>query len=76
VLEGERHRVILKILQERFVVSVTELIDLLDSSEATVRGGAKSLAPGHRTRLVGMPIETGRGIGAPHMRAIARVAAC
>jgi len=91
VLEAERHRVILKLLQERSVVSVTELVDLLDSSEATVRrdinalaeagqihrvrGGAESLAPRHETHLVGMPFEMSRGIGAPQKRAIARVAA-
>jgi DeoR family transcriptional regulator, ulaG and ulaABCDEF operon transcriptional repressor len=91
MLEAERHRVILKLLQERSVVSVTDLVDLLDSSEATVRrdinamaeakqirrvrGGAESLTPRHETHLVGMPFEMSRGIGAPQKRAIARVAA-
>jgi DeoR family transcriptional regulator, ulaG and ulaABCDEF operon transcriptional repressor len=91
MLEAERHRVILKLLQERSVVSVAEFVDLLDSSEATVRrdinalseagalhrvrGGAESLTPRHETHLVGMPFEMSRSIGAPQKRAIARVAA-
>ena len=91
MLEAERHRVILKLVQERSVVSVREMVDLLDSSEATVRrdinalaeaakirrirGGAESLTPRHETHLVGMPFEMSRGIGAPQKRAIARVAA-
>jgi DeoR family ulaG and ulaABCDEF operon transcriptional repressor len=91
MLEAERHRVILKLVQERSVVSVTELVDLLDSSEATVRrdinalsesgqirrvrGGAESLTPRHETHLAGMPFEMSRGIGAPQKRAIARCAA-
>jgi DeoR family transcriptional regulator, ulaG and ulaABCDEF operon transcriptional repressor len=91
MLEVERHRVILKLLRERSVVSVTDLVDLLDSSEATVRrdinamaeagqirrvrGGAESLTPRHETHLVGMPFEMSRGMGAPQKRAIARAAA-
>ncbi len=91
MLEAERHRVILKLLQERSILSVTELVDLLDSSEATVRrdigtmaamghirrvrGGAEALTPRHETHLAGMPFEMSRGIGAPEKRAIARCAA-
>jgi DeoR family transcriptional regulator, ulaG and ulaABCDEF operon transcriptional repressor len=91
MLEAERHRVIVKLLRERSIVSVLDLVDLLDASEATVRrdinaladagqiqrvrGGAESLTPRHETHLVGMPFEMSRGIGAPQKRAIARIAA-
>jgi len=91
VLEAERHRVILKLVQERSVVSVNDLVELLDSSEATVRrdinaladsgqirrvrGGAESLTPRHETHLAGMPFEMSRSICAPQKRAIARCAA-
>jgi DeoR family ulaG and ulaABCDEF operon transcriptional repressor len=66
-------------------------VDLLDSSEATVRrdinclaelgqirrvrGGAESLTPRHETHLIGMPFEMSRAIAAPQKRAIARCAA-
>lgn len=90
MLEAERHRVILKLLQERSVVGVTTLVEMLGASEATVRrdinalaelemlrrirGGAQSISPTHQGHLVGMPFEFSRDIGAPQKRAIARAA--
>jgi DeoR family ulaG and ulaABCDEF operon transcriptional repressor len=38
MLERERHGLILKLVNERSIVSVGELAGLLDASEATIRG--------------------------------------
>lgn len=91
VLERERHRLILKLTEERAVVSVAELVELLDASEATVRrdigamsdrgeirrvrGGAEALTPRHRPHLVGTPLALSQGMQADQKRAIARAAA-
>jgi len=91
MLEAERHRVILKLVQERSVVSVGELVEIMGASEATVRrdinalaeqgrirrirGGAEALTPRHEAHLVGMPFELSQGIGVQEKRAIARAAA-
>ena len=61
--EKERHRIILSAVQDKPVVTVQELVDLTDSSEATirrdiaalhlqkklrrVRGGAEAITPPH-----------------------------
>ncbi len=67
VLERERHRIIRNLVEDRSVVSVTELVELLVASEATirrdiaamadrgelrrVRGGAEALRPRHQAHL-------------------------
>ena len=91
MLEAERHRLILKLIQERSVVSVSDLVEILGSSEATVRrdvnaladagrvrrihGGAESLTPRHEAHLTGVPFEMSRSVAGPQKRAIARAAA-
>lgn len=91
MLEAERHRLITKLLHERSVVSVGELVELLEASEATVRrdinalaergeirrirGGAEALTPRHLTHLVGVPFALNLGLGAAEKRAIGRAAA-
>jgi DeoR family transcriptional regulator, ulaG and ulaABCDEF operon transcriptional repressor len=91
MLEAERHRLILKLLRERSVAAVSDLVELLDASEATVRrdinalaeqgqirrirGGAEALTPRHEAHLVGVPFALSRGLGSAQKRAIARAAA-
>jgi DeoR family ulaG and ulaABCDEF operon transcriptional repressor len=91
VLERERQRLILKTAEERSVVSVTDLCDLLGASEATirrdivamaergeirrVRGGVEALEPRYQPQLVGRPFAVSQEVQAPQKRAIARVAA-
>lgn len=88
--ERERHRLILKLVEERAVVGVADLVELLDASEATirrdivalaeagrlkrVRGGAEALAPRHRAHLVGTPFALSAGEAIAEKRAIARAA--
>ena len=87
MLERERHRLILKLVEERAVVGVAELTDLLDASEATirrdiialadrgelkrVRGGAEALRPRHTPHLVGVPFSVNLEVAVPEKRAIA-----
>lgn len=91
MLEAERHRVILKLVQERSVVSVADLVEIMGASEATVRrdinamaelgkirrirGGAEALTPRHESHLAGMPFRLSQSIGVAAKRAIARAAA-
>lgn len=91
MLERERHRLIQKLVDERSVISVTDLVELLGASEATVRrdinamgergeikrvrGGAEALRPRHRSHLSGVPFELSRDVCVPQKRAIARAAA-
>jgi DeoR family transcriptional regulator, ulaG and ulaABCDEF operon transcriptional repressor len=91
MLEAERRRLIAKIVQERSVIAVTELVEILGASEATIRrdvngmaelgqirrirGGVESLTPRHEAHLVGVPFELSQGIAAAQKRAIARAAA-
>lgn len=91
MLERERHHLIQKLVDERSIVSVGELVELLSASEATirrdinamaergeikrVRGGAEALRPRHRPHLVGVPFAFNRDVCVPQKRAIARVAA-
>ncbi|MEP7247522.1 MAG: DeoR/GlpR family DNA-binding transcription regulator, partial [Gammaproteobacteria bacterium] len=91
MLEAERQRLIQKLLQERSVVSVSDLVELLGASEATVRrdinslaesgrirrirGGAEALTPLHEAHLVGVPFEMNQDISGIQKRAIARAAA-
>jgi DeoR family ulaG and ulaABCDEF operon transcriptional repressor len=90
VIERERHRMILKVLAVRSIVSVTELVELLDASEASIRrdinglaergeikrirGGAESLHPRYEAHLVGASFELSQQIAVPQKRAIARAA--
>ena len=87
MLERERQRLILKTAEERSVVSVTDLCDLLGASEATirrdivamaergeirrVRGGVEALEPRYQPQLVGRPFAVSQEVQAPQKRAIA-----
>lgn len=91
MLEAERRRMILKLLQERSVVSVSQLVEMFSVSEATARrdisamadegklkrvwGGAESLTPRHEAHLTGLPFAMSLGIAAAQKSAIARAAA-
>jgi DeoR family ulaG and ulaABCDEF operon transcriptional repressor len=91
VLERERHRIIRNLVEDRSVVSVTELVDLLTASEATirrdinamadrgelrrVRGGAEALRPRHQTHLGAAHFATEERVCFAEKRAIARAAA-
>jgi DeoR family transcriptional regulator, ulaG and ulaABCDEF operon transcriptional repressor len=91
VLERERHRLIVKLVEERSIVSTGELFELLGASEATIRrdistlaergeikrirGGAEAVRPRYHTHLVGVPFDMSRDIRAAQKRAIARAAA-
>jgi DeoR family transcriptional regulator, ulaG and ulaABCDEF operon transcriptional repressor len=90
MLEAERHRLIVRLVQERSVVGVPDLVEILGASEATVRrdinamaeqgllrrirGGAESLTPRHEAHLAGMPFRLSQGMGVAQKRAIARAA--
>jgi DeoR family ulaG and ulaABCDEF operon transcriptional repressor len=91
MLEAERQKLILKIVQERSIVSISDLVEMLEASDATlrrdvnamaergeirrIRGGAESIRPRHETHLAGRPFALSRDILVPQKRAIARVAA-
>jgi DeoR family transcriptional regulator, ulaG and ulaABCDEF operon transcriptional repressor len=91
MLERERHNLILKLVQERSIVSVSDLLDLLGASEATIRrdintlaergevkrirGGAEAVRPRHQPHLVGIPFALSQDISVPQKHAIARAAA-
>jgi len=91
MLEAERHRLILKLLRERSIISVTELVELVGASDATirrdinalaeagqlrrVRGGAEAVRPRHEAHLVGTPFQLSREVAVREKRAIARAAA-
>jgi DeoR family ulaG and ulaABCDEF operon transcriptional repressor len=91
MLEPERHNLILKLVDERSIISVADLLDLLGASEATIRrdintlaergevkrirGGAESVRPRHQPHLVGVPFALSQDISVPQKRAIARAAA-
>jgi DeoR/GlpR family transcriptional regulator of sugar metabolism len=91
MLEAERQRMILKLLEERSVISVQQLVEMFGVSEATARrdiaalaekgalrrvwGGAESLTPHHEAHLAGRPFEMNLGMAAAEKSAIARAAA-
>ena len=91
MLEAERHRLILKLLQERSIISIADLMETIGASDATtrrdvnslaeagrlhrIRGGAEALNPRHLSHLVGMPFAISRETAVPQKRAIARAAA-
>lgn len=88
--EKERHRIILSAIQDRPVVTVSELVELTDSSEATirrdiatlhvqkklrrVRGGAESINPPQFVGLAGRPFSVNEGRRGQEKRAIAKAA--
>lgn len=89
--EKERHRIILSAVQEKPVVTVQEMVELTDSSEATirrdiatlhvqkklrrVRGGAESINPPQFVGLAGRPFSVNETINIAQKRAIALKAA-
>lgn len=89
--EKERHRIILTAVQSKPVATVTELVELTGSSEATirrdiaalhlenrlrrVRGGAEALVPPQFIGLAGRPFSVNESLNAARKRAIAREAA-
>lgn len=88
--EKERHRIILSAVQEKPVVTVPELVELTDSSEATirrdiaalhlqkrlrrVRGGAESITPPQFMGIAGRPFSVNETMHVAEKRAIAREA--
>lgn len=90
MLERERQRLILRTAEERSVVSVSDLCDLLGASEATirrdvvaisdrgeirrVRGGVEALRPRYQPHLVGTPLVLSLDVRIAEKRAIARAA--
>jgi DeoR family ulaG and ulaABCDEF operon transcriptional repressor len=88
--EKERHRVILSAIQEKPVVTVQEMVDLTEASEATirrdiaalhvqkrlrrVRGGAEAINPPQFIGLAGRPFSVNETLNAAKKRAIAREA--
>lgn len=88
--ESERHRVILSAVQAKPFVAVAELVELTESSEATirrdiatlhlkkklrrVRGGAEAIAPMSVTALTGRPFALNAAVNTAQKRAIARAA--
>jgi DeoR family ulaG and ulaABCDEF operon transcriptional repressor len=91
MIEAERHRLIHKLVDERSIVSLSDLVETLGASEATVRrdigamaeqgkinrirGGAESVRPRHEVHLVGSPFALSKSIAVAEKRAIARAAA-
>jgi DeoR family transcriptional regulator, ulaG and ulaABCDEF operon transcriptional repressor len=89
MLEAERIRIISKLVQERSVVSVLDLVEILGASEATVRrdingmaeagilrrirGGVEALTPRHQSHLVGTPFQLNQEIGVAQKRADGRI---
>ena len=88
--EKERHRIILSSVQEKPVVTIQELVDLTEASEATirrdvaalhlqkrlrrVRGGAEGITPPQFVGLAGRPFRVNETINVVQKRAIAREA--
>jgi DeoR family transcriptional regulator, ulaG and ulaABCDEF operon transcriptional repressor len=90
VLERERHRMILKLLAARSIVSVTELAELLGASDTSIRrdinaladrgevkrirGGVEALHPRYEAHLTGVPFDMNQQIAVAQKRAIAHAA--
>ena len=91
MLERERHRLILKLVDERSIISIQQLVELLNASDATirrdinalaeqgqlkrVRGGAEAIQARYETHLAGIPLSLSQGMNAAQKRDIARTAA-
>lgn len=91
MIEAERHRLIKKLVDERSIVSLADLVEIIGASEATlrrdinslaergqitrIRGGAQSRSPRHEVHLVGSPFKLSQGQAAAEKRAIGRAAA-
>jgi len=89
--ELERQKIILSAVQEKPVATVAELVELTDSSEATirrdiaalhmknklrrVRGGAEALLPPTHSTILGRPFSVNETLHIAQKRAIAREAA-
>jgi len=88
--ELERQKIILSLVQEKPVATVAELVELTDSSEATirrdisalhlnkklkrVRGGAEALLPPTHSSIAGRPFSVNQTMHIAEKRAIARQA--
>jgi DeoR family ulaG and ulaABCDEF operon transcriptional repressor len=88
--ETERHRVILAAVQTRPMATVSDLVELTGTSEATIRrdiaalhvqgklrrlrGGAEAVNPPSQPGLVGRPFSVNETINTPLKRAIAKEA--
>jgi len=88
--ESERHRVILAAVQSRPMATVSDLVELTGTSEATIRrdiaalhvqgklrrlrGGAEAVNPPSQSGLVGRPFSVNESLNAPLKRAIAKAA--
>lgn len=89
--ESERHRIILSAVQEKPVVTVQEMVEMTESSEATirrdiatlhmqkklrrVRGGAESISPPQFVGLAGRTFSVNETMNTSQKRAIALKAA-
>jgi hypothetical protein len=88
--ERERHRIILSAVQEKPVITIQDLVELTEASEATlrrdiaslhmqgrikrVRGGAEAIHPPQFASLTGRPFKVSESENADRKRAIAREA--
>jgi DeoR family ulaG and ulaABCDEF operon transcriptional repressor len=88
--ERERHRIILSAVQEKSVVTVQDISELTEASEATirrdiaalhvqgkirrVRGGAEAVHPPQLGNLAGRPFRVSESVNSDKKRAIARAA--
>jgi len=87
MLERERQRLIVKLTNERSIIAISDLVDMLDASEATirrdiaaldragelrrVRGGVEALRPRHQHQLAGVPFAMSRDVNVAQKAAIA-----
>jgi DeoR family ulaG and ulaABCDEF operon transcriptional repressor len=88
--EKERHKIILSAIQDKPIVTVQEMVEVTDSSEATIRrdiatlhlqkklkrirGGAESINPPQFVGLMGRPFSVNESMNLPQKQAIAREA--
>lgn len=90
MLEAERHRMILRLLEQRSIVGISDFVESLSISDATVRrdiaalaevgklrrvrGGAEAINPRLEAHLVGMPFTMSEEVAVAQKRAIAKAA--
>ena len=88
--ERERHRIILSAVQEKSVVTIQDISELTEASEATirrdiaalhvqgkirrVRGGAEGVHPPQLGNLAGRPFRVSESVNIDKKRSIARAA--